>query len=844
MFICSLFSVQGQQSGKHLESMDIRVEWKAVKNNFEGRGEALSVLTIIPGGSNSLASSGWKIYFNFGRTVAPFTVVDGINVKHVNGGLYYLFPSEGFKAPQKGEKAIFKFLSGGGFVNESDAPHGFYFVWDTAPERYYTISSATILPPDLPEDLVRFTGDKLFDASDLFARNVKYLNEESIPSVPLFPVPVSFDRRSGEVDILTFRGIEVESSFKASADLLSNELFQLSSKRLPISVYRGVSKRLIYILKDTLKNEAYKLSITGDRIEIRAADDAGIFYGIQSLKTLIEPGKPGVKLKELRIPVCEVYDAPRFGFRAIMLDVARNFQPKREILRIIDLLALYKLNRLHLHLNDDEGWRLEIPGLPELVETGGRRGHGLTEEKQLLPAYGSGPDRDAAPGSGYYSREDFIEILRYARARHIMVIPEIETPGHARAAIKAMTARRNRLLSEGDSAGAMKYVLHSDGDQSTYRSVQKWNDNVMDVSLPSVYTFLSHVTNELIDMYRAADSPLETIHFGGDEVPSGVWEGSPAYESLKKKRPELTGPAALWDYFFGRLNQMLKEKGLFLSGWEEAGLRKTSLEGNKRWIPNPLFVNEKFRVNVWNNMARNEDLAYRMANAGYNVVLSFVTNFYFDMAYQNHFRDPGFSWGGFIDMEKPFRFKPFDYLSNVNTDYLERPLNRDMISRTEKLTDYGKRQIAGIQGLIWSETVKTPERLEYMLLPRLLALAEKAWSPTPQWEEEGDTELSCKYYHQDFSRFLRTSGREMKRLDTYLGGYSYRVPTPGATVINEKVYANIEMSGFTIRYSTKGETPNSKSKIYTGPVKDRKIVSLRAFNQTGTGGLTVWVDNR
>ncbi|WP_407429326.1 family 20 glycosylhydrolase [Arcticibacter sp.] len=842
--ICFFSAVQAQKRGKDINSSDIRIEWKVLENNFQGKGEAISVLNIIPEGSNSLGQSGWKIYFNFGRTVVPSIEGQGLNVRHVNGGLYYIYPLPGFEAPAKGGKATFTFLSGSWFVNESDAPHGFYLVRDAMPEEYQVISNVKVLPPDDPQNLVRFAGDKVFSASDLFKRNAKYANEGSAGSVPLFPAPLKFEKKEGQVNILAFQGIVYAPSFKASADVLSQDLFLLSAKRIPVADNKGGKKPQIYLLKDTLKSEAYKLSVSADRIEIRAADNAGIFYGIQSLKTLIEPGKPGIKMKELKVPACDVYDAPRFGFRAFMLDVARNFQPKKEVLKVIDLLALYKLNRLHFHLNDDEGWRLEIPGLPELVETGGRRGHGLTEKNQLMPAYGSGPDRDMAPGSGHYSREDFIEILQYAHARHIMVIPEIETPGHARAAIKAMAARRSRLLAIGDSIGATKYVLNSEGDESEYRSVQKWNDNVMDVSLPSVYNFLSHVTDEIIGMYKEAGSPLETIHFGGDEVPLGVWERSPAYASLKKERPELKDTEDLWDYFFKRLNSMLKEKGLFLSGWEETGLRKTALGGKKRWIPNPLFVNEGFRVNVWNNMSGNEDLAYRLANAGYKVVLSFVTNFYFDMAYQNHFKDPGFNWGGFIDMEKPFRFKPFDYLSNVKTDYLEKPLHKDIINRSEKLTEYGKQNIAGIQGLVWSETVKNPERLEYMLLPRLLALAQKAWSPIPQWEEEADTVLSRKYFNQDFSAFLYASGREMKRLDTYSGGYSYRVPTPGATVIEGAVHANTDLPGFTIRYTVNGEEPNAKSNVYTGPLKDRKRIALRAFSQTGRGGLTVRVDNR
>ena len=144
-------------------------------------------------------------------------------------------------------------------------------------------------------------------------------------------------------------------------------------------------------------------------------------------------------------------DAPRFGYRGFMLDVARNFQPKASVLRTLDLLARYKLNKFHFHLTEDEGWRLEIPSLPELTSVGARRGHTLDSSAFLPPAWGSGPLVDRPWGSGFYSRADYAEILRYAAARHIEVIPELEMPGHARAAIKAMEARQRALLKAGDA---------------------------------------------------------------------------------------------------------------------------------------------------------------------------------------------------------------------------------------------------------------------------------------------------------------------------------------------------------------------------------------------------------
>ena len=212
-------------------------------------------------------------------------------------------------------------------------------------------------------------------------------------------------------------------------------------------------------------------------------------------------------------------DAPRFGYRGLMLDVARNFQPKAAVLRVLDLMARYKLNAFHFHLTDDEGWRLEIPSLPELTSVGARRGHTLDSSRFLPPAYGSGPDVDQPFGSGFYSRADYVEILRYAAARHIEVIPELEMPGHARAAIKAMEARFRTLQATGDAEGASRFLLSDPEDRSIYTSAQGYHDNVMNPALPSTYAFIERVVQDLVALHREAGVPLRNLHVGGDEVP-------------------------------------------------------------------------------------------------------------------------------------------------------------------------------------------------------------------------------------------------------------------------------------------------------------------------------------
>ena len=544
--------------------------------------------------------------------------------------------------------------------------------------------------------------------------------------------------------------------------------------------------------------------------------------------------------KLIEIPCVEVKDEPRFAYRAFMLDVARNFQPKSEIFRVLDVMALYKLNVFHMHLTDDEGWRIQIPALPELTEVGAVRGHTLDSKYHLPPSHGSGGETINKTGTGYYTRADFIEILKYASKLHIMVEPEIEAPGHARAAVKAMNARYNRLMAEGKKDEAEHYLLYDPNDKSTYSTAQYWTDNVIDVALPSTYKFVSTVLNELVSMYKDAGVPFTTVNFGGDEVPAHVWEQSPAYLALKATHPEIKSTADLWYYFYGRVNQLVKAQGLSLAGWEEMALRKTQIDGNTFYVPNPDFMPEHLQAEVWNNTlgGGNEDLAYKLANGGYKTVLTCVTNLYFDMAHYKSFDEPGYYWGAFADIDKPFSFIPYDYFKNSKVDRNGLPLNPAIFIGKQRLTDYGKTNIIGLQSAVWGENIESTQRLEYMMLPRLLGFAERAWSQDPAWATEKNPAKSDSLYNIAWSNFLNVLGkRELPRLSYLNGGYNYRVPKPGVVSLNGQYAANIQFPGLTIRYTSDGTEPDAKSKLYTDPVSaDGKTVKFRAFDVKGRGG--------
>jgi hexosaminidase len=402
------------------------------------------------------------------------------------------------------------------------------------------------------------------------------------------------------------------------------------------------------------------------------------------------------------------------------------------------------------------------------------------------------------------------------------------------------------LMSAGKQEEAEKFLLRDPEDKSVYRSVQSWNDNIMNVAMPSTYRFLEVVVDDLVSIYKEAGAPLESIHFGGDEVPSGVWEKSPACQALMDSSKTVNSVDDLWYYYYGKVNEIAKRKGLIMYGWEEIGMRKTKQDGKNVNIPNPDFVNDKFRVDVWNNVLGwgAEDLAYQLANSGYKVVLSCVSHIYFDMAYYKSFDEPGYYWGAFVDVDKPFYFIPYDYFKNSKEDKFGNPLDKSIFIGKQRLTDYGKTNIIGIQGLLWSETITSPERMEYMILPKMLGLAERAWSKDPKWATERDEAKAEQLYQQDWSKFVNILGkRELQRLDNYAGGFNYRIPTPGAVVENGKVVVNMQLPGLTIRYTNDGKEPTVKSSVYNGSISAKGKIKLKAFNTKGRSSRVIEVDN-
>lgn len=817
----------------------LKLRWEVQRNVFTSDnpgGRSWSTLTLTNLADKPLPAQGWAIYFN---------CVAGVELKEVQGpfvmervaGTWYRFrPTAGFSELASQQTTQLAFFHPEIMIKTAKAPTGPYVVFDAAPGVGHAIPDYAIAPFTRAEQWDHGPKDPLpiITAEETFRRNASIadLPEDALP--PVFPTPRQFERQPGTLRWAALPPISAPTTLKREAVLA----------KAMLTPYFGVGKtpqaepglRLaISPITGQSSPEAYELVVDAQAgLTLTGNSAAGVARGLQSLRELLPlqatPGQ-GLSLAALRVS-----DSPRFEYRGLQLDVARNFQPKASVLRLLDLMARYKLNKFHFHLTDDEGWRLEIPGLPELTTVGARRGHTLDSRQHLQPAYGSGPDVRDPAGSGFYTATDYIEIVRYAAARHIEVIPEIEMPGHARAAVKAMESRF-RQLEQAGRPDASRYLLNDPEDKSEYRSPQLYTDHVMNPGLPSTYVFIEHVLAELVALHKKAGVALHTIHVGADELPNGAWEKSPATLALMK-REKLASTAEVWDYFYDRVDRMLRQRGLFASGWEELGARKVKLHGENKLIPNPVFTQRRFNLYVWNNLDDAEDLAYRMANAGYRTILAPATHLYFDMAHNKNPDEPGVNWAAYTDLDTVFDFIPFDFIRHTATDPARKP-GRD------GLTDYGQRQILGLEGTLFTETVRDQARMDYLLMPRMLALAERAWASDPAWAQETDRAKALRLHAAAWSVFTHQLGKHvLPKLDVEYPSVMYRIAPPGLKVVEGRVLVNHQFPGFALRYTADGSEPTAASALVTAPITAKGIIQVAAFDRSGRRGKSSRIENR
>jgi len=803
----------------------LRMRWELLRNEYTRQypeGRTLARMILSNRDSQPLPADGWTLYFNSMDGVVTGSLPSKVRLEQVAGNLYRMRPDPGFAGLAPGQSLNVDYQHPQAVIKMARAPIGPYLVYDAQPELGVNIADFALLPVALPQDMDRPGGaHKLVSAADTYRANsrAERLPAASLP--PVLPTPLRLEQGKGSLRLARAPTVTADAALAREA-ALARSLFPSKLAAGGPALRLSVGK-----VDGQTSPEAYSLSVRSSGITIVGNSAAGVAYGVQSLRDLLPlPDAAAAGGVALTLPEVTIVDAPRFAYRGFQLDVGRNFHTKETVFKWLDLMARYKLNKFHFHLTEDEGWRLEIAGLPELTDIGAVRGHSAKPGVRLQPAYGSGADPADAHGSGYYSRADYIAILRYAAARHIEVIPEIEMPGHARAAVQAMEARYHRLKAAGDPDAA-RYLLNDFADKSVYKSPQLYNDHVLNPGLESSFTFVQHVVNEVVALHREAGVPLHTIHMGGDELPNGAWEKSPAAHAAMA-RLKLESTADLWDYFYERVDGMLRAHGLYTSGWEELAARKTTLHGRNKLIPNPRFTRQGFTAWVWNNTEGAEDLAYRLANAGYDIVLAPVTKLYMDMAYNANPEEPGMNWGAYVELQDTYDFIPFDYLKNASAS-----------ARVGKdgLTDYGKRRVRGLEATLFTETLRDPAGIDYLVMPRLLAVAERAWAPDPAWATELDPAKAAALHRSAWSGFVNALGqRVLPRLDLDGSGVAYRIAPPGLLLDGERVLVNHVLPGITLRYTLDGSTPTAASKLVEGPIAGRGVLQVAAFDRNGRPG--------
>ncbi|OCG31867.1 beta-N-acetylhexosaminidase [Gilliamella sp. Choc4-2] len=833
------YTVNDNQAGEHgINCAALGADWAACNR---------ATISLTNQGA-AINDNNWAIYFSSIRMILSVNN-DQFKITHITGDLHKIQPTEKFTGFPAKSTIDIPIVGEYWQLSETDViPRWYVTSTDAKPKVIKNTDTemlANFVSP-IGDNWKRTPNDHniLMTPITRFERNtdVQMLNAEALRG-QILPTPTKLT--VGKSDItLDKKGVnlQLQGLNRASFSVLSQQF-----KRLGIPLTLQGFKIEANIDSSKFKNAlpgAYQLNIIDKKATITAVDESGIFYAVQSILSLIPVNnKP-------TIASINVEDSPRFEYRGIMLDAGRNFKSKDVILRLLDQMATYKLNKFHFHLSDDEGWRIEIPGLPELTDVGSQRCHDLSEQKCLLPQLGSGPNNDNS-GSGYFSREDYIEIVKYAKARFIEVIPEIDMPAHARAAIVSMEARYSRLMSEGKEQQANEFRLVDPTDKSNTTTVQFYDrKSYLNPCLDSSKRFVDKVITEIAKMHNEAGQPISVWHFGGDEaknirlgagyqdinvspkvdgkglidqsIEDHPWAKSQACQTLIKKGA-IKDIEHLPSYFAIEVSKIIKNHGInHMQAWQD---------GVKYAKNAKAFAVDKVTVNFWDALYwGGYDSASEWINKGYQMVISNPDYVYLDFPYEVNPKESGYYWGTrFNDERKIFSFAPNNLPQNAETS-TDRDGNAFSAKGTMNWFDS-----YGLSAQLWSEIVRTDVQMEYMMYPRLLAVAERAWHQA-DWEKpyfkdreykQGETHyVNQKLLLKDWTRFANLVGqRELAKLD--LAGVDYRLPIPGAKIENNKLIANIIFPSLIIEYSV----DNGKNwHRYTDPVAISKgdVVFVRS----------------
>ena len=539
------------------------------------------------------------------------------------------------------------------------------------------------------------------------------------PAVPeIVPAPQKLEMGKGSFNM---KGVNINCdpaldrntlrAVRVLADRLTLTGGKLSSVASPIGIQHAVESgklKGMYVLVDnTVAPESYKISISKKALVIRASDFNGFFYSLQTLRQMLPSAIYGDKAapgEKWRIPCCEIEDSPRFAYRGYMLDCSRHFFSVDELKKILDVMSMFKLNRFHWHLTDDQGWRIEIEKYPLLTEAGAFR-----NGTQIL---GDPNTNDGIRYGGFYTKEQVREVVAYAQTRGITVVPEIDLPGHMMAALHA--------YPNLGCAGSAPYEV------STIWGV---SHQVLNVGKEETMLFLEDVLSEVAELF-----PGEYIHIGGDECPRDEWKTDPDCQAKIAELglvsdEKVSAEARLQNYVTARMQKFLASKGKKIIGWDEI------LEGE---------LAEGATVMSWRGTAG----GIKAASMGFDVVMSPNTYCYLDYVQSEDFDTEPYS----ISHRWSAKKRKTRHAITLSWLYNYEPL--------AEIPAEAHSHILGVQGNLWTEYVATNEYMEYMTLPRILALSEVQW---------------CRPENKNYDRFIKSlADHELPILE--LLGYNYRKP--------------------------------------------------------------------
>ena len=543
----------------------------------------------------------------------------------------------------------------------------------------------------------------------------------------VIPVPLKMEQGTGSF-LLSEKTKLYTNLQGGEAELWENYL-----KALPVQLKeaRMKDRKQMLFLLITPKTpqlpspESYTLSVTSQRIEIRATSGAGLFYGMQTLLQLMQPASTG----SYSVPSVEIEDTPRFAYRGLMLDVSRHFSTKEFIKKQIDALAYYKINRLHLHLTDAAGWRLEIKKYPLLTDFAAWRTDPTWKKWWNGGRKYLRYDEPGASG-GYYTQDDIREILEYARQHYITVIPEIEMPSHSEEVLAAYP----QLSCSGEPYKNSDFCV---GNEETF-------------------TFLENVLTEVMEVF-----PSEYIHVGGDEAGKSAWKTCPKCQK-RMKDEHLANVDELQSYLIHRIEKFLNNHGRRLLGWDEI------LQGGI--APNATVMS-------W----RGEEGGIAAVTSGHHAIMTPGAYCYLDSYQDAPYSQPE-AIGGYLPLKKVYAYDPVP----------------------ASLTAEQAKLVYGVQGNLWVEYIPTPEHVEYMIYPRMLALAEVAWSAPERksWPDFHTRALSAvadlqkKGYHPfDLSKEIGSRPESLQPVShlalgkkvTYNSSYSPHYPAQGNTALTDGI---------------------------------------------------------